>query len=156
MRGFKRLKWRFGATKPAWIMAEPLRIPARPAQPSRWPMTVLTDPTYRGVPEPATYWPKHWWIAAASFGSPAWVPVPCASKNYVCIMVSSLALHDLHDTGTHASATVYTAHWSVHSPAVGPEGRFRGLTRLLRTFGGWAMFELPCWVQSARLRSHPD
>jgi hypothetical protein len=56
---------------------------ARPAVPSVWPITVLTDPTasfsivWDGLTLPS-FWKKACAIAFASSGSPAGVPVPCA------------------------------------------------------------------------------
>ncbi|KAH7329899.1 hypothetical protein BKA65DRAFT_508010 [Rhexocercosporidium sp. MPI-PUGE-AT-0058] len=70
-----------------WIASDALRTPAKPAQPSRWPITVLIDPTrsLRGGISKSSHslgGKKASRIACASTGSPACVPVPWASKNW--------------------------------------------------------------------------
>lgn len=54
-----------------------LMIPATPAAPSRCPMLVFTDPTYK---LDFRLQPMVLMIALASRGSPAWVPVPSRAQ----------------------------------------------------------------------------
>ena len=74
--GFGVAKFRLAGSV-AWRAARSaLSSPAMPAAPSRCPMFVLTEPTGSGSSRPAA---KTAPSAAASIGSPTFVPVPCSS-----------------------------------------------------------------------------
>src|SRR5579875_4080748 len=70
------------------------RAPARPEQPSQWPMLDLTEPMSSGssgvCPAPAPYSPS---IADSSWLSPTTVPVPCASTYWMSAGSMPVALH---------------------------------------------------------------
>ncbi len=68
--------------------------PARPEQPSQWPMLDLTDPMSRGSsgvwPAPAPYSPS---MAISSWLSPTTVPVPWASTYWMSEGSTPVTLH---------------------------------------------------------------
>ena len=76
MAGFGVAQCSDGATRPARNASTAFSSPAMPLAASRWPMLVLTDPMVSGRDRRA---PSASPSAAASIGSPAGVPVPCAS-----------------------------------------------------------------------------
>ncbi len=104
--------------------AQGAHAPARPEQPSQWPMLDLTLPMSSGAsadrPAPAPYMRS---IAPSSCASPTTVPVPCAST-YTTV-----------DRSTPAAAHTCAARLSVWEPPLRAAALARPLRPGLRTCG---------------------
>lgn len=81
IRGFGVPRCRFGGITRLSSISSALSSPAMPEAVSRWPIFDFTEPTGSGEPRsPALGMTSASPIVCASTGSPAWVPVPWASK----------------------------------------------------------------------------
>jgi hypothetical protein len=74
--GFGTSACRVGGMRPDSSTSIAFSTPTSPDAASVWPMLLLAEPMGSGAARRPT--PR--WMARASIGSPAGVPVPCASK----------------------------------------------------------------------------